>query len=386
MIKRRKICVFVGSRANYGSLKAALTNISNHNGLELVLIAAASSLLAKDGCVRDQMVKDGFEISDEIYMLLDGGTPLTMAKSTGLGIIEASTILSKHNPDFTLVVGDRFEVMSFVIASAYMNIPIAHTMGGEITGTIDESIRHAITKFSHLHFAASEEAKNRLIALGERPEFVFNVGCPRIDIAREVLFEDKYELPKFIDLGVGAEINVDENFLLVSQHPVTTEFDSSAAQIDETLKAVEELDIPAIWLWPNADAGSSDISKQIRISRELGLASKVRFVKNFDIETYMLLMKRTSCLVGNSSSGIREGAFIGTPTVNIGTRQNGRERGPNVIDATNDSDNIVRAVKQQIEHGAYDSCSIYGDGFSGMRVAEILSTTPMPNVQKVNTF
>ena len=168
--------------------------------------------------------------------------------------------------------------------------------------------------------------------------------------------------------------------MLVSQHPVTTEFDSSAAQIDETLKAVEELDIPAIWLWPNADAGSSDISKQIRISRELGLASKVRFVKNFDIETYMLLMKRTSCLVGNSSSGIREGAFIGTPTVNIGTRQNGRERGPNVIDATNDSDNIVRAVKQQIEHGAY------GDGFSGMRVAEILSTTPMPNVQKVNTF
>jgi len=231
-----------------------------------------------------------------------------------------------------------------------MNIRIAHTMGGEVTGTIDESIRHAITKFAHIHFAASEDAKQRILKLGEDPTHVHNVGCPRMDLVLNELKNDSYKMLSnlFEDFtGVGPSyLDLTKPFLLVSQHPVTTEFGSNRAQIEETLYALDELQMPTIMLWPNIDAGSDDISTGIRVYREVynkESGTWLKLFKNLPTQIYIHLMNTCACLVGNSSSGVREGATIGTPVVNIGTRQNKREMGPNVINVGYDRNEIKEA-------------------------------------------
>jgi UDP-hydrolysing UDP-N-acetyl-D-glucosamine 2-epimerase len=382
----RKICAVVGSRANYSSIKSALRAIQAHPDLELQLIVGASAILDRYGAVVDLMVADGFEPAARLHMLVEGETPATMAKSTGLGLIELPTVLAGLGPDVVITVGDRFETMATTLAAAYMNIPIAHTMGGEVTGTIDESIRHAVTKFAHIHFPASEDAKARIIRLGERPEDVHLVGCPRIDLVAEILASDTDVDRRVFAEGVGDEIDLDQPFVLVSQHPVTTEYGSGEAQITATLEAVRKTGMQAIVLWPNADAGSDDISRGIRKWREQGRDEGMHFFKNLPIATYVRLMARTACLVGNSSSGVREGAYIGTPVVDIGTRQNGRERGANVVSSTHDTAAISEALAAQIAHGRYQMDATYGDGRAGQRIADILAGIDHVDVQKMITY
>jgi UDP-hydrolysing UDP-N-acetyl-D-glucosamine 2-epimerase len=369
----RKICVVVGSRANYSSIKSALDAIENHPNLELQLVLGASALLDRYGNVSEEIKRDGFTPVAEVFMLIEGETPTTMAKSTGVGLMELPTIFHRLQSDIVLTVGDRFETMATTLAAAYMNIPVAHTMGGEVTGTIDESIRHAVTKFAHIHFPASIDAKERIIKLGERPEDVYLVGCPRIDLVYNILQKDPGTLEEGLVNGVGGKVNIHEPFILVSQHPVTTEYGEGENQITETLEAVKELGMQAIVLWPNADAGSDDIARGIRKWRERGLDENMHFYKNLHVDHYIQLMKKTACLVGNSSSGIRDGAFIGTPAVNIGSRQNMRERGQNIIDVSCTKEKILEALQSQIRHGSYPSEKIYGDGSAGKKIAEILS-------------
>src|SRR5712671_1530095 len=201
---RRRICVVIGSRANYGSIKTALQAIKDHPALELQVVVAASAILDRYGAVATLMERDGFKPVARVYTLIEGETPVTMAKSTGLGLLELPNIFDQLKPDFVLTVGDRFETMATTLAAAYMNIPIAHTMGGEVSGTIDESIRHAVTKFAHLHFPASAGARERIIRLGERPEDIHLVGCPRIDLVAEILDSRSASADERIfDLGVG---------------------------------------------------------------------------------------------------------------------------------------------------------------------------------------
>jgi UDP-hydrolysing UDP-N-acetyl-D-glucosamine 2-epimerase len=350
----RKICAVVGSRANYSSIKSALEAIREEDGLELQLVVAASAVLDRYGSVVDLIEADGFEPLVKLHTLVEGETPVTMAKSTGLGLIELPSVFERLNPDVVITVGDRFETMSTALAAAYMNIPVAHTMGGEVSGNIDESIRHAVTKMWHIHFPASKDAEKRIIKLGEAPQNVHLVGCPRIDLVASVLegSDDGASLNESLFAqGVGGEIDLDGPFVIVSQHPVTSEYGEGDEQITATLRAVTDLGLPAIVLWPNADAGSEDISRGIRRWREQGLGERMHFFKNLPIETYIRLMARTASLVGNSSSGIREGAFIGTPVVNIGRRQEGRERGPNVVDASNDQGQIAAAIEKQMANG-----------------------------------
>ena len=269
-----------------------------------------------------------------------------------------------------------------------MNIPVAHTMGGEVSGTIDESIRHAVTKFAHVHFPASPGAAERIVKLGERPEDVHLVGCPRIDLVARILDNDQGVDQLARDLfkdGVGAALDIGKPFILVSQHPVTTEYGEGERQITETLQAVKDSGLPAIVLWPNSDAGSEDISRGMRKWRERGLAADMHFFKNLPIDVYVRLMRRTACLVGNSSSGIREGAFIGTPCVNIGSRQTMRDRGANVIEVPADRASIAAAIAQKIAHGPYASDPIYGDGKAGQRIADILAAKQV-SVQKRITY
>ena len=383
----RKICIFIGSRANYSSIKSVMRAVVAHPDLQLQLIAGASALLDRFGSVVDLIEADGFKPSARVTMIVEGETPATMAKSTGLGLIELPTIFEMLEPDVVVSVGDRFETMSTAIAAAYMNIPVAHTMGGEISGTIDESIRHAVTKLAHIHFPANTAAAERIIRMGEPSDTVHVVGCPRIDLVSEIASAEG-EMPHAEWLtreGVGAHIDPRQPFLLVNQHPVTTEYGQGKEQIRETLMALEELQMPTIMLWPNVDAGSEDIATGMRTFREKRDPKYIRFYKNFPIDTYVRLMLSCACVVGNSSAPIREGAYLGVPAVNIGTRQRGRDRGPNVIDAGYDKAEIVAAIRQQVAHGRYLSDPLYGDGKAGGRIADLLARVPL-SVQKRLVF
>ncbi len=379
----RKICVFLGGRANYSSIKSAMRAIKEHPDLTLQVILGGQGLTDKFGDLEGILESDGFTIDEKVHMLVAGDKPISMVKTAGLGLLGISDALDHLRPDFLIVVGDRYEVMAATIAAAYMNIRVAHTMGGEVTGTIDESIRHAITKFAHVHFPANKEAAERIIKLGEIPENVHTVGCPRVDHVAELLKRDP-SMP--LDLyqrfgGVGPEFDLNDPFLLVSQHPVTTEYLEAKTQILNTIRACVKTGLNILILWPNADAGTEGISTGIREYREDHPEARVHAFKNLPNDIYTRLMKNTACLVGNSSSGIREGAYIGTPCVNIGSRQNGRERGQNVIDAPADEKLIYEAIEKQIAHGPYASEPIYGDGHAGVRIADVLAKAEV-SVQK----
>jgi UDP-hydrolysing UDP-N-acetyl-D-glucosamine 2-epimerase len=379
----RKVCVVVGSRANYSSIKSAMRAVREHPDLTLQLVVGASALLDRFGSVVDVIESDGFQANAKVTMIVEGETPGTMAKSTGLGLLELPTLLELLKPDVVISVGDRFETMATAIAAAYMNIPVAHTMGGEISGTIDESVRHAVTKLSHVHFPANRQAAERIIRMGEDPSTVHVVGCPRIDLVAEIVDQDgALGSTEWLEReGAGAHIELNAPFLLVTQHPVTTEYGQGESQINETLAALQELRMPTIMLWPNADAGSEDTARGMRKFREKQRPDYIRFYKNFPIETWVRLMLACGCVVGNSSAPIREGAYLGVPAVNIGTRQRGRDRGGNVMDVGYDRREIVAAVRAQVAHGRYASDHLYGDGQAGVRIAAVLAEAPL-TVQK----
>lgn len=357
--------------------------IQTHPHLKLQVVVGASALLDRFGSVVELIEADGFKAAARVNMVIEGETPATMAKSTGLGLLELPTIFDQLKPDVIVTVGDRFETIATAVASAYMNIPLAHTMGGEISGSIDESVRHAVTKLAHIHFPANRQASERIIRMGENPSTVHVVGCPRIDIASGISKNDGHLADRdwLKKEGVGGEINIDQPFLLVAQHPVTTEYGQGEHQITETLAALEKLKMPTIMLWPNVDAGSEDVARGIRKFRERHSHHFIRFYKNFSFETFVRLIMRSACMVGNSSAAIREGAFLGVPAVDIGTRQKGRERGQNIIDVDYDRAKIVAAVQKQMQNSRYPSNPLYGDGHAGERIADILAGCPL-RIQK----
>lgn len=372
MSDRKKICIVVHSRANYARIKSVMRAVDDHPELELQLIVGASALLYRFGEAIEQIRADGFEPDATIHYILEGDSPTTMAKSTGMGIIDLSTVLNELDPDVVLTVADRFETMTTAVTSSYMNIPLAHTQGGEVTGSIDESVRHAITKLSHIHFPATERAKEYVIRMGEDPETVNCTGCPAMDAIADIdltLPEDIFEEYG----GVGAEIDPEEPYMLVVQHPVTTEFNRGLDQIQETLEAVTAFDMQAIWLWPNPDAGTDDISKGLRLFREHNENDQIRFYKNFSVEDYGRVLNNSEVVIGNSSSAIREGSFLGVPAVNIGTRQHGREKEENVIDVGYEAEKIRITIAEQLDHGRYERSTLYGDGKAGERIAELLA-------------
>jgi UDP-hydrolysing UDP-N-acetyl-D-glucosamine 2-epimerase len=367
----RKVCVVVASRANYARIKTALEAIRDHPDLELQLVAGASLVLERFGNALEVLTMDGFVPDATIRFIIEGETPTTMAKSTGLGLLELPTVFELLQPDVVVTVADRFETISTAIAAAYMNVPVAHTQGGELSGSIDESVRHAVTKLSHVHFPATDLAARRVVAMGEDPAAVFNVGCPSIDlVARTDLGLRRDALEQFG--GAGSPVDPEQPFVLVMQHPVTTEYGHGMDQINQTLEAVAATGMQALVFWPNVDAGSEDVAKGIRTFRELGRAHGFHFFRNLPPEVFVKLMAHCSCMVGNSSAAIREGSFLGTPAVTVGTRQQGRERGPNVVEIAHDKQEIADAIRDQIAHGPYERSLLFGDGTAGMKIAAIL--------------
>lgn len=370
--KKRKVCIIVNSRANYGRVKSVMRAVTEHPSLELQLIVGASALLHRFGNARDTIAADGFRVQATVHSIVEGETPTTMAKSTGLAIIELATQFENLKPDVVVTVADRFETLATAVAASYMNIPLAHTQGGEVTGSIDESVRHAVTKLAHIHFPATKQAADYLVRMGEDPATVHFTGCPSIDLIADLdlaLPADFFSRHH----GVGAALDPKNPYLVVLQHPVTTEYGHGFAQINETLKAVESLGMQTAWLWPNVDAGSDDVSKGLRMYRERAQPTWLHLYRNFPPEDYARLINNAACLVGNSSSGLREGAFLGVPVVNIGTRQQGREHGPNVVFAPHDAAQIAAALKRQIAHRRFPRSTMFGIGNSGKKIADILA-------------
>ena len=383
--EKRRVCVVVASRANYGRIKSTLKAVQADPRLELQVIVAASALLPRFGDLMGILKRDGIEPRAVVYLIVEGENPTTMAKSTGLGIIELATQFEILKPHVVLTVADRFETMATAVAASYMNIPLAHTQGGDVTGSIDESVRHAISKLAHIHFPATELSRQRLLKMGEDPARVFTTGCPSIDLVKGI---DRKLPADFFKKhgGVGPDLDPHKPFLVVLQHPVTTEYGSGLAQINETLKAVAALRMQTVWLWPNVDAGSDDISKGLRVFRENEKPDWLHLFRNFPPEEYARLIANCVCLVGNSSSALREGAYLGVPAVNIGTRQQGRERGQNVMDAGYDHADILAKMKAQIAHGRYPSDPLFGVGDSGAVIARHLADMPLGGIQKKLTY
>lgn len=381
MSMRRKVCVVVASRANYGRVKSVLAALKKHPMIELQIIATASALLYRFGKVVDIMREDGFAPDAEANVMLEGDSPATMAKSTGIAIQELGTIFEFLKPDIVLTVADRYETLATAIAASYMNIHVAHTQGGELTGSIDESVRHAITKLSHFHFVTTSVSRDRVVQMGENPKNLFLTGCPAIDAITSIDLKLSTSLLEKYG-GVGVQIDVTKPYLMVLQHPVTTEHHIASKQIIQTIQAIKRIAMPTIWLWPNIDSGTDAISHELRRFREIENPSWLRMHRNFSVEDYARLMNACACFIGNSSSALREGAFLGVPSVNIGTRQNNRERGMNVLDVKVDADEIERAIRKQLTHGRYKQDTLFGDGFAGQRIADILSQVELGSSQK----
>ncbi len=366
----KNICVVVTARPSYSRIKTALTAIKNHPQLNLLLVVAASALLDRYGTAVKYIEEDGFKIDAKVFNVLEGENLTAQAKTTGLGIIELASVFEQLKPDAVVTVADRFETMSTAIAASYMNLPLIHIQGGEVTGNIDEKVRHAITKLADLHLVATEKAKERVIKMGEDPNMVFNTGCPSIDLADMVLKNPKIDFDLFKQYGgVGKIKNWEQGYLVVLQHPVTTEYQKSRVQIEETLHAIYELNIPTFWFWPNVDAGSDGTSKGIRSFRENHNIDHIHFFKNMEGKDFLKLLYNSKCLIGNSSAGIRECSYLGVPVVNIGSRQSGRERGQNIVDVEHNRDKIKGAINQAISMVRKHD-DIYGDGQSGDEIAQ----------------
>jgi len=383
-LMRRKICVVITARPSYSRVKTALQAINAHPNLELQLVVAGSALLDRYGNVIRQIESDGFKINERVFMVLEGENPTSMAKTTGLGLMELSTSFLNLAPDVVVSIADRYETIATAIAGAYMNIPVAHIQGGEVTGSIDEKVRHAVTKLSDIHLVASQGAYERVVRLGEDPCSVFNTGCPSIDLAADILQSPGLDFDPVEKYGgVGKRLDLTSGYVVVMQHPVTSEYAESRSQIKHTLNAVAACGLPVLWFWPNVDAGADGTSSGIRSFREHNDASRFHFFKNMAPQDFLRLLVNSRCLVGNSSVGIRECAFLGVPVVNIGSRQVGRERGKNTINVDYDEAQIRTAIAEQANKGLYPSDPIYGNGKAGDAIANVLANCNLAIDKKI---
>lgn len=374
----RKVCVVITARPSYSRIKTALKAIKDSEDLELQLVIAASALLDRYGTAVNYVEMDGFDVAARVYMVLEGENPTSMAKTTGIGLLELATVFDNLKPDIVVTIADRYETLATAIAASYMNIPVAHIQGGEVTGSIDEKVRHAVTKLADLHLVSTRCAAERVERMGEHPEKIFVTGCPSIDLADEVLSDPGLNFDPFEKYGgVGDLERLLNGYLVVMQHPVTTEYQLSREQVMQTLEAVHQIGMPTLWFWSNVDAGADGTSNGIRSFREMVKPRNMHFFKNMMPTDFLRLLCQSKCLIGNSSVGIRECSYLGVPVVNIGSRQSGRERGRNVMDVDYNIEEIKTAVQRQIENGRYDSDKLYGDGNAGGRIAELLAVAPL---------
>ena len=378
MKQKLKICVVLVDRANYGRLFPVMHELKSNKECILQTICSGTMMLEKFGYAERIVQKDGFRIDGRVHMEISGSIPETMSKSIGLGVIGFTQEYQRLNPDIVLIIGDRYEALSATIAAAYMNIRIAHIQGGEISGSIDESTRHLITKLAHLHFPSTARSKMVIERMGEDPKYVFNYGCPSSDYLLKTKEISNANL--FSNKGIG-KINALKPFFLVIFHPVTTSFSNTHDDINELLDALNELKHPTVWLWPNIDAGSDKIAKKMRVFREHNNSDWLCFVKNLHPKEFQSALKSSVCAIGNSSSFVRDSSFYGTPVVLVGDRQNQRECAENVVNSKPRKKNILNSISSQLSSKRYKVSKLYGSGNTSQRIVKKLITAK-PKIQK----
>lgn len=370
-----KVCVVVTARPSWAKLQTICEALRARHDVELQMVACASALLERYGRVVDVIKSQGFTIDAECWSAYEGANLVTSAKETGALLSELAAVLQRLRPTVVLCCADRHEVLAVAQAAAYLHIPLGHAQGGERTGSIDDRVRDSITSLSDFHFPCTEQAAFRVYMLTGAHDRIWQVGCSSIDLAKRAQLEPPVTAEELG--GAGAPIDLSQPFGMLLQHPVTSEADQAHRQMHMTLLALELSRLPAVVLWPGQDAGADGASKAIREHQEQ--YHSLHTVRNLAPNRFLKLLTQASVLVGNSSAGIRECAYLGVPVVNVGSRQHGRERGPNVIDVPHggmDTDatiGIAAAIQRQIAHGRYPSDSRYGVGDSGQRIAEVLS-------------
>ena len=370
----RTIAIVTERRADYSRFKPILELIREDPDLDYKLIVTGISLMAEHGRDIDVIKRDGFTIEATIPMFLDQApdTGAEMTRAIGRVLPGLVDLFERLRPDIILSGFDIGANFAATVAGAHMNIPVAHIQGGEVTGSIDESLRHAMSKFAHLHFPATEDAAQRLIRMGEHPKSVFVVGCPSLDVVLHTPVVSKSEVL------AAHGLDPEQPYVVILQHPVTTEVMQTGEQIQETLAAVQEMRIQGVLIYPNNDAGAQQIIQHIKQSR-------IAVVRSLPPEGFVNLVRYAAALVGNSSSGIHETASLGVPTVNIGSRQQGRERPCNVLDAGNNREAIKQALDVALYDGAFkakvaERVNPYGDGHSAERIVRILKTVSLDNL------
>jgi len=371
----KKVCIVLTSRGNYAKFKRIIEILRETAGIDLVVITGGELVL------KDRVV-DAFVINPdyEVFFSVSGGGSVSMSKSVGGAISEFSTLFNLIKPDLICIVGDRFETLGVATAAYMTGIPIAHLEGGELSGTIDEGVRHAITKLASLHFPCTANAAKVIEQLGENPDNIYVVGSTSLDVLDDLaIYDEMMALQRHSDSGVI--IDVKKPFLLVCLHPIPNEPEITKELVNETIKAINSLEIPTFWVNANLDAGNDIIGSALRKYRDQNKPSHIHFFKSLPIREYGYLLKHTKCMVGNSSAGIRECSFLGTPSVTIGDRQQHRQRDVNTMDAIVNSDGIIAVVDIQLEQ-KYKPSSIYGDGNASEKIVSYIRNV-QPKRQKV---
>jgi UDP-hydrolysing UDP-N-acetyl-D-glucosamine 2-epimerase len=374
---KRRVCFPITSRAYYGRSQLLIRKLHAHPDIELELMLGGSILLDKySRHIADDIEAEGFSISGSFLNVIEGGNHVAMAKTACLTALEFTNALHTLDPDIVVICGDRFEQLAIAMTAAYLNLTLAHIEGGDVTGSIDESVRHAITKLSHLHFVTNADAERRVLAMGEDPRYVFNTGSLDVELAARVTTALSSE--QINAYGVGHNVDLDRPFLLVIQHPVTTER-ANREHLETTLQAVAALALPTIWFWPNPDAGTAEMSEMLRHVREQHgeLTERMRFITNIPVDQFIALLRQAACLVGNSSAGIKECSYLGTPVVNVGARQHGRLAADHVRHVPYEPEAIREAITAQVAHGPYGPSTIYYRPDTSDRILNVLATAEL---------
>tara|TARA_A100001015_G_scaffold274408_1_gene330747 strand:- start:1953 stop:3092 length:1140 start_codon:yes stop_codon:yes gene_type:complete len=374
---KKKISFIIVNRANYARVRFLIKKLNANKNFKVDIILVSSPLLKKYGDLEKVIRKDGLKITSKFFTHIEGESLITMTKSTGLLLLELSSAFESIKPDMVFLVGDRYEILAAAIAANYMNIFLVHLQGGELTGSVDENVRHAVTKLSHLHLVNTKKAKRIVRQLGENPKMIFNVGCPSIDNIKKINFKKiKVKQP----FGIGHNINFNKPYYVFLVHPVTTKYKQNTILIQNFIETAKRLDSQIIWIWPNNDAGANFITKKIRSFREK-YNLKINFMVNFDSIEYLKIIKDCECLIGNSSSAIREGSYLGIKAVNVGDRQQQREQSNNVINSSLSYKEIIKSIKK-IKKKKISQSKLYGDGNSIKRIESILLRTNEKIIKK----
>jgi GDP/UDP-N,N'-diacetylbacillosamine 2-epimerase (hydrolysing) len=373
----KKIAAVTGTRADYGIYTPLLKKIQDHKNFDLGVIVTGMHLSPNYDYTIEEIKKDGYRIIGTADILLQGSTPGNMSRSIGLGIMSMTHILEEYKPDLIFVLGDRVEMLAGSIAAACLNIPIAHLHGGEISGSIDETIRHSISKLAHIHFPATDISAQRLMKMGEEEWRIHKTGALRLDT---ILNADVPALE-----NVSKKYNIEflkrKQYYLLIYHPVTTEMDTMTIQIINIIKVLQNLlKKPLICILPNSDPGTEEI---LAVYKKIK-GENIKFITNFSSSDYLTVLKNTIALIGNSSSGIIEAASYHIPVLNIGSRQEGREKGLNVVNAEPTIPSIEKGLMkihdQNFQNEINRMINLYGDGAAGQRIIEVLEKLDPPKI------